>query len=139
MIASGKAKEKFRQMIRLQGGDEKVVDDVSILPKAKQHVDLAAADSGYVTSIMCEQIGTAGVLLGGGRAKKEDPVDPAVGIIVRKKLGDRVTAGDALCTVHYNSTERMEQALPLIMKSYTIAETPPELPPQIYRVLGDAK
>ena len=139
MITSGKAKEKFRQMIKLQGGDEKVVDDVSILPKAKQQVDLAAADSGYVTGIMCEQIGTAGVLLGGGRAKKEDSVDPAVGIIVRKKLGDRVTAGDALCTVHYNSAERVEQALPLILKSYTIAETPPELPPQIYRVLGDAK
>jgi len=78
------------------------------------------------------------VLLGGGRTKKEDSVDPSVGIMVRKKLGDRVTAGDALCTVHYNSTERMEQALPLIMKSYTIAETPNEVPSQIYRVLGDA-
>jgi pyrimidine-nucleoside phosphorylase len=139
MITSGKAKDKFRQMIKLQGGDEKVVDDVSILPKAKHQVDLAVADSGYVTSIMCEQIGTAGVLLGGGRAKKEDSVDPAVGIIVRKKLGDRVSAGDALCTVHYNSTERLEQALPLILQSYTITETPPELPTQIYRVLGDAK
>jgi len=125
MLRSGKAKEKFRQMIKIQGGNEKVVDDSSILPKAKQHVDLASADSGFVAAIECEQIGTAGVLLGGGRAKKEDSVEPAVGIIIHKKLGDRVTAGDALCTVHFNSTERMENALPLILKSYTIAETPP--------------
>ena len=137
MLRSGKAKEKFRQMIKIQGGNEKVVDDSSILPKAKQHVDLASADSGFVAAIECEQIGTAGVLLGGGRAKKEDSVEPAVGIIIHKKLGDRVTAGDALCTVHYNSTERMENALPLILKSYTIAKTPPELPTQIYRVIGD--
>jgi pyrimidine-nucleoside phosphorylase len=138
LIANGQAKEKFRQLIRLQGGNEKVVDDISILPKAKQQLELASADSGYVTAIMCEQIGTAGVLLGGGRERKEDNVDPAVGIIVHKKIGDRVTAGDALCTVHYNSTQCMEKALPLILQSYTIAETAPELPPQVYRVLGDA-
>ncbi len=88
MLRSGKAKEKFRQMIKIQGGNEKVVDDSSILPKAKQHVDLASADSGFVAAIECEQIGTAGVLLGGGRAKKEDSVEPAVGIIIHKKLGD---------------------------------------------------
>ena len=138
MIAGGKAKAKFRQMIGLQGGNEKVVDDPSILPRAKQQVDLASADSGYVNAITCEQIGTAGVLLGGGRTKKEDSVDPAVGIIVHKKLGDKVTAGDALCTVHYNSAERLEQALPLILKSYSIADTPPALPKQIYQVIGDA-
>jgi len=137
LIANGEAKEKFRQLIRLQGGNERVVDDISILPKAKQHLELASADSGYVTAIMCEQIGTAGVLLGGGRERKEDNVDPAVGIIVHKKIGDRVNAGDALCTVHYNSTQCMEKALPLILQSYTIAETAPELPPQVYRVLGD--
>jgi pyrimidine-nucleoside phosphorylase len=137
LIASGAAKEKFGQLIKLHGGNEKVIDDASILPRAKQHVDLASADSGYVSAIMCEQIGIAGVLLGGGRAKKEDSVDPAVGIIVHKKLGDRVNAGDALCTVHYNSTERMEQALPLILKSYTIAEVPPVQPTQIHRVIGD--
>jgi pyrimidine-nucleoside phosphorylase len=137
LIAGGKAKEKFRQLIKLHGGNEKVVDDISILPKAKQQVDLASADSGYVASITCEQIGTAGVLLGGGRARKEDSVDPAVGIIVHKKIGDSVTAGEALCTVHYNSTDRMEEALPLILQSFTVAEAPPKLPTQIYRIIGD--
>src|SRR5450432_1414716 len=68
LIASGAAKEKFGQLIKLHGGNEKVIDDASILPRAKQHVDLASADSGYVSAIMCEQIGIAGVLLGGGRA-----------------------------------------------------------------------
>ncbi len=70
--------------------------------------------------MMCEKIGTAGVLLGGGREKKEDAVDPAVGIIVHKKLGDKVAAGEALCTVHYNSTERFERAKAMIEQGYTI-------------------
>jgi pyrimidine-nucleoside phosphorylase len=120
IIATGKAKEKFREMIRLQGGDPAVVDDPGLLPRATYQVDLASPASGVVTDIMVEQIGTAGVLLGGGREKKEDSVDPAVGIIVHKKLGDKVSAGESLCTVHYNSAERLERARPLIVQSYKI-------------------
>ncbi len=139
LLVNGKAKEKFRELVTLHGGNPKVVDDISILPRAKHQADLASPDSGYVSAIMCEQIGTAGVLLGGGRARKEDSVDPAVGIIVHKKLGDKVAAGDVLCTVHYNSSERMQRALPLILQSYTINSAPPELPVQIYRIIGDEK
>jgi pyrimidine-nucleoside phosphorylase/thymidine phosphorylase len=87
--------------------------------------------------MMVEQIGTAGVLLGGGRAKKEDSVDPAVGIMVRKKLGDKVSSGEALCTVHYNSAERFEQARPLIAGSYKIeAAVPAAARPLVGRVIG---
>ena len=87
MISSGKAREKFREMIRLQGGNPAVIDDPGLLPQAKQKAEVKSPASGFVTAIMCEQIGTAGVLLGGGRARKEDSVDPAVGIIVHKKVG----------------------------------------------------
>jgi thymidine phosphorylase len=87
---------------------------------------------------MCEQVGTAGVLLGGGRERKEDSVDPAVGIMVHKKLGDRVSAGEPLCTVHYNAEERLERARPLLLESYTIGGAAPSpARPLVGRVIGE--
>ncbi|HEY3768695.1 MAG TPA: thymidine phosphorylase [Candidatus Angelobacter sp.] len=138
MIASGKARDKFREMIRLQGGNADVMDNPGLLPQTQHKADIKSPASGFVTAIMSEQIGIAGVLLGGGRAKKEDSVDPAVGIIVHKKVGDRVSTGDALCTVHYNSAERFTNAVPLIEQSYTIAAAaPPQSRPLIHQIIGD--
>jgi pyrimidine-nucleoside phosphorylase len=138
MISSGKAGEKFREIIRLQGGNAAVMDDPGLLPQAKQQTDVKSPASGFVTAMMCEQIGTAGVLLGGGRARKEDSVDPAVGIMVHKKVGDAVSAGEPLCTVYYNSVERLAAAAPLIEKSYTIgAAAPLTSLPLVHRVIGD--
>jgi pyrimidine-nucleoside phosphorylase len=137
MISSGKARDKFREMIHLQGGNPSVIDDPALLPRARYQADLLSPASGVVTDIMCEQIGTAGVLLGGGREKKEDSVDPAVGIIVYKKLGERVSAGEALCTVHYNSESQLERARPLLLKSYTIGGgAAGSLRPLVGRVIG---
>jgi len=138
MISSGKAREKFREMIRLQGGNPAVIDDPRLLPQAQHTAEVKSPSSGFITGFMTEQIGTAGVLLGGGRAKKEDSVDPAVGIMVHKKIGDQVAAGEPLCTIHYNSAERLQQAQPLILKSYSI-ETAPLLKkqPLVHRVIGD--
>ncbi len=137
IIAGGKAKEKFREMIQMQGGNPAVMDDPNLLPRARHQIDVASPASGVVTAMMVERIGTAGVLLGGGREKKEDSVDPAVGIIVHKKLGDKVSAGEALCTVHYNSAERMEQAKPLILESYKIEAAAPAQPrPLVGKVIG---
>jgi pyrimidine-nucleoside phosphorylase len=138
MIASGKAREKFREMIGLQGGNAAVMENPGLLPQAKHKAEVRSPATGFVTSIMCEQIGTAGVLLGGGRARKEDSVDPAVGIMVHKKVGDRVSAGEALCTVYYNSDERLAVAAPLIEKSYTIASAAPlQARPLVHRIIGD--
>ncbi len=138
MISSGKAREKFREMIRLQGGNPAVMENPGILPQARFKADVKSTVSGFVAGFMTEQIGIAGVLLGGGRAKKEDTVDPAVGIIVHKKMGDRVSAGEALCTIHYNAAERFEQAAPLILKSYQIGPMPPaEKRPLVRRIIGD--
>jgi len=120
IIASGRGREKFGEMIRLQGGDAAVVDDPLILPRSQQQTDIHSPASGFVTAMMNEQIGTAGVLLGGGREKKEDAIDHAVGIIVHKKPGDKVAVGEPLCTVHYNDAGRLGRARPLIQQSYTI-------------------
>jgi pyrimidine-nucleoside phosphorylase/thymidine phosphorylase len=138
MITTGKAREKFREIIRLQGGNAAVIDDPGVLPQAKQKAEIKSPASGFVTSMMCEQIGTAGVLLGGGRARKEDSVDPAVGIIIHKKVGDSVSAGESLCTIYYNSVERMANAAPMIEKSYTIAASALlQNRPLVHRVIGD--
>jgi thymidine phosphorylase len=137
MIARGKARDKFRDMIRLQGGNPSVVDNPGLLPRAKHQVQIASPASGVVTEMMCEHIGTAGVLLGGGRERKEDSVDPAVGIIVHKKLGGQVSAGEPLCTVYYNSEERLERAKPLLVGSYTIgAASTSTARPLVGRVIG---
>jgi len=138
MISRGKAREKFREMIRLQGGNPAVMDDPGILPQAQHTADVKSPASGYVTGFMTEQIGTAGVLLGGGRAKKEDSVDPAVGIIIHKKIGDKISPGEPLCTVYYNSEDRFRQAEPLILQSYRIEPAPMlKKAPLVRRIIGD--
>jgi pyrimidine-nucleoside phosphorylase len=138
MICSGAAREKFRQVIQLQGGDASVVDHPERLPRARQSVEIASPTSGYVTAIMCEQVGTACVVLGGGREKKEDAVDPAVAITIGKKLGEAVAQGEPLATVYYNSDARLEEARRLLLSAYTISPQPPAaLPKLVHRVIGE--
>jgi pyrimidine-nucleoside phosphorylase len=125
LIASGAAMQKFRQMVKAQGGEERIVDDRSRLPRAKATTAVAAPQSGFVTSIDCERIGVASLVLGGGREKKEDVVDPAVGLIVHKKVGEQVAAGEPLCTIHYNSDARLGEAEAMIKNAYKFSTEPP--------------
>jgi pyrimidine-nucleoside phosphorylase len=137
LIASGKALDKFRQMVELQGGDPRAIDDPKKLPQAKHTMALSSSKSGYVATLQCEQIGTACVILGGGRERKEDSVDPAVGIVLHKKVGDAVSAGDPLATIYYNAEARAARARQLLEESYRIADAPAhEKRPLIHRVIG---
>jgi pyrimidine-nucleoside phosphorylase/thymidine phosphorylase len=139
LIASGKAREKFRELIRLQGGDAGVIDDHKKMPVAVKKADIVSQSSGFVTAMACEQFGTATVLLGGGREKKEDTVDPAVGLMLHKKVGDKVVAGEPLCTVYYNSEARLQRARELLDKSYSIGSAPPAVKrPLVHRIIGDS-
>jgi pyrimidine-nucleoside phosphorylase/thymidine phosphorylase len=124
LIGSGKALEKFRQMVALQGGDVRALDDPSRLPRAKHVQDVSSPRNGYVAAMDCEAVGTACVVLGGGREKKEDTVDPAVGIILHRKVGDQVAAGEPICTVHSNSETRTARAIKLLLESYQISDAP---------------
>ena len=135
LISSGRALEKFRQMIELQGGDSRVVDDATRLPMAKHTLPVMSPRVGFVSSMQCEQIGTACVMLGGGRERKEDSVDPAVGIVLHKKVGDRVEAHEPLATIHYNSEALAQRARKLIEESIQIAEAAPTKRPLIHRVI----
>jgi pyrimidine-nucleoside phosphorylase len=136
LIASGKALEVFRKMVELQGGDPRVIDDEKRLPQAQHTLEVKSAKAGPIASMECEQIGTACVILGGGRERKEDSVDPAVGIVLHKKVGDRVAAGDQLATIHYNAEARAERARQLIEQSIEIATAPPPKRPLIHKTIG---
>jgi pyrimidine-nucleoside phosphorylase len=96
-----------------------------------------AVKNGYVVSLQCEQVGTACVILGGGRERKEDSVDAAVGIVLHKKVGDAVYLGEPMATVHYNAEARAEQAKRMIEESYRIEDSQPhEKRPLIHKVIG---
>ncbi|HEY1271841.1 MAG TPA: thymidine phosphorylase [Terriglobales bacterium] len=136
MISSGDAMEKFRQMIELQGGDAKVIDDHKRLPHASHTREVVSLRAGFVAAIQCENIGTASVVLGGGRAKKEDAVDPAVGLVLHKRVGDRVAKGESLCTLHYNDEQRAAGAGRLIEENFRIEDVPPARKrPLVHRVI----
>jgi pyrimidine-nucleoside phosphorylase len=137
LISSGRALEKFRQMVELQGGDPRVIDDEKRLPQAQHSAQVLSANSGYLASMQCEQIGTACVILGGGRERKEDSVDPAVGIVLHKKVGDQVRAGEPLATIYYNAEARAERARQLIEASCDISDAAPATRrPLVHRVIG---
>jgi pyrimidine-nucleoside phosphorylase len=136
IIRSGKALEKFGQMVALQGGDSSVIDDPRRLPQAEHKLDVLSSRSGCVTKIDCEAIGVACVVLGGGRERKEDSVDPSVGLALHKKVGDSVAVGEPLCTVHYNSEARATRTKTLIEASYQIGDAAPPKGPLIHRVIG---
>ena len=125
IIASGRALKKFQEMVRLQGGDARVVDDPGRLPQPKHKTDVPSPREGFVAAIQCEQVGIASMLLGGGREKKEDSIDPAVGLVLHKKVGDRVARGEPLCTIHYNSETRVGAARQMLEESYQTAEQSP--------------
>ena len=139
IICSGQALDRFRQMTEMQGGDVRVIDDPTRLPQARYQSDCFGSASGYVSAIQCEQVGAASVVLGGGRERKEDSVDPAVGIRLHKKVGDRVIAGESLCTIRYNSEARFFEAKKLMDDSYKIAGQPPATRAMIQGVIQGEK
>jgi pyrimidine-nucleoside phosphorylase/thymidine phosphorylase len=140
LITSGKAFARFRQMVEMQGGDVATIDDPARLPGAKHRVEVKSPAAGYVTAIHCEQVGTACVILGGGRERKEDSIDPAVGIAVHKKIGDKVGTGEAVCTIHCHSDAQAERAKRLLLESFVIGETAPtHKPALVHRVIRKEK
>ncbi|MGB6498335.1 MAG: thymidine phosphorylase [Candidatus Acidiferrum sp.] len=137
MIITGQAREKFKQGIRLQGGDDRVVDDPSLLPQARSRVDVLSPSAGFITATNCEQFGTALAMLGGGREKKEDTIDHAVGLEFHKRIGDRIEKGQPLVTIHYNSGAKLAEAQSLIAESFQFGDAAPKEPRSlIRRILG---
>jgi len=105
-LERGRALDKFREMVRIQGGDPGIVDDPVLLPQASGKIKAISERSGFVQSINACQIGMLGVELGAGRRHKEEGIDPAVGFEIHKKIGDEVREGDALAIVHASNESK---------------------------------
>ncbi|MFT9849019.1 pyrimidine-nucleoside phosphorylase [Aneurinibacillus sp. REN35] len=131
VIRNGKALETFKTFLSAQGGDASVVDDPAKLPQAKYTFELEAEADGYVDSIQADRIGTAAMLLGAGRATKESTIDLAVGLILRKKIGDSVKKGDSLVTI-YSNREDVAEVKEMITKAYGIVQEAVEAPPLVH-------
>ncbi len=134
-LASGEGLKKLAEMIAAQGGDARVAYDTSLLPKAEKLIDVPAPRAGYVAAITTSDIGEAAKMLGAGRTRKEDPIDPAVGIVMKKRIGDFVAAGEALCTLHANPGSNVEAAQALIARAIRLSEDPVAEPELIHSVV----
>jgi pyrimidine-nucleoside phosphorylase len=129
-LASGKAADTFRRMVEAQGGDPRVVDDpASVLPRAPVVVPLTSDRSGVLAAVEAEAIGRAAVALGAGRARKGDPVDPAVGIVFRARIGDRVEAESPIGEVHARSEKLATAVVRTVNEALTLVDHP--VPPPL--------
>lgn len=124
-LHDGSALTRFRRVVQAQGGDPRVIDDPSRLPGARRRIDLNADVSGFVGRLHARPIGIAAMLLGAGRARMDSVIDPAVGVILHKKVGDPVRPGEPLCTLHVNDESALEPALSMIRGAYHFADSPP--------------
>ncbi len=128
-LADGSAWEKFRVLIQAQGGDVSFVDDPARLPKAEQVEAVMAPRNGFISQVHARIVGEAAVALGAGRAKKGDSVDHAVGFILDKKVGDKVTEGELLFEIHANDAEKLAEARKTVLSAHLFSdESVPPLP-----------
>ena len=131
-LISGEAYNKFREFVIAQHGDISMIDNLELLPSAKNIIELYGDEEGYVESIDAEKLGIASMLLGGGRAKKEDSIDYGVGVIVHKKVGDFVKKDEVIATIHANDLTKFEDAKSTILKAYKLRKEQVKKPILIY-------
>jgi pyrimidine-nucleoside phosphorylase len=132
-IEGGAALERFRAMVQAQGGDPRVVDDPEgVLPRAPIREPLLADRSGILAAIQAEEIGLASVGLGAGRLRKGDPIDPAVGIVVHPKIGDRLEAGGSIGEVHARDRDGAAHAARRVLAAMDVTDGPVRPPPLVH-------
>ena len=133
-IKSGKALETFKLFLESQGGDASVVDHPERLPQAPFKLELPAKESGYVAEITADSIGTAAMILGAGRATKESEIDLSVGLVLNKKIGDKVEAGESLVTI-YSNTENIDDVKQRLYEHIKVIDKKVDAPELIYEVI----
>jgi pyrimidine-nucleoside phosphorylase len=136
LLHSGQALNKFREWIAAQDGDTSYVDDPSRLPQAKLVCELPSPRSGYVAGLDAREVGLTSMLLGGGRAKKSDQVDHAVGIVLRAKIGDWVSEGEPLLTIHANDGAKLSGAQQHLLGAFEWSDDPVTPPPLLREIIG---
>lgn len=134
-LESGAGLAKLREMIAAQGGDSRCCDEIAYLPHAAYKIAVSAPKDGYIASMQTTEIGYAAQDLGAGRKQKTDVIDPAVGIIMEKRIGDAVKAGEALATIYLNKPELAEATIRRMQQAVAIIDEKPEIPPLVYAVV----
>jgi pyrimidine-nucleoside phosphorylase/thymidine phosphorylase len=134
IIKSGKAINKLKQLVEIQGGNPQIIDDPAQLPQSKYHIAIKALNHGYVNSIEAETIGVSAMLLGAGRKTKEDKIDYSAGITLVKKVGDKVNIGDTLCILHSNR-DNIEEVGKMAFNAFAIGEVEPKEITYIYDII----
>ena len=134
VIRSGKAIDKLKLLIQIQGGNPDVVDKIEILPQAKYHIEVRSKKDGYVNSIDAESIGISAMLLGAGRRTKEDRIDFSAGISMKKKVGDKSNPGDILCVLHTN-LQNTGEAERIALAAYNIGNSRVKVNKYIYGII----
>ncbi|MGX7164328.1 pyrimidine-nucleoside phosphorylase [Enterococcus massiliensis] len=134
-LTSGKALEKFKEMVRNQGGDTRVIDHPEELLTASYEIELPALKDGVVTKLVANEIGIAAMMLGAGRQTKEDSIDHAVGLKLHKKIGDAVKKGESLLTI-YSNRETISEVEKLLYENIEIGENGDE-PPLIHDIITE--
>jgi thymidine phosphorylase len=135
-LVSGRALEKFRQIVERQGGDPRVIDDERRLPMAASRATVRSPRAGWLTVLDAGLVGRASVALGAGRDRVDGVIDPAAGILVLARPGDAVSAGDAVLELHYGSTARLEEAQHLAESAIIVGDEPPAASPLILGTIG---
>lgn len=134
-LINGEAYNKFREFVIAQHGDISVIDNLKLLPGAENIINLHSREEGYVRNIDAEKLGIASMLLGGGRAKKEDSIDYGVGVVVHKKVGDFVAKNEIIATIHANDLKNIENVKTTILDAYKFSKEIVENPILIYDII----
>jgi pyrimidine-nucleoside phosphorylase len=135
VLKDGSAFEKFKKLVQLQGGDVKYVEQPDLLPKAEYIKTIHAKQDGYVKFIHARKVGEASVDLGAGRAKKGDPIDFAVGLLIHQKVGNAVKKGDPLFTIHANQMDKLDEAVKRVEDAFEFSDEAVQPLPLFYEVI----
>jgi pyrimidine-nucleoside phosphorylase len=135
-LDSGRGFRKLKDMIRALGGDTRFMDEPELLVRVNRLIPFYPVKDGYIGALDAKKLGIAAALLGAGRFKKEDRVDPAVGILMCRRYGDAVCKSDPIAYLYVNDEERLDEALGLLKEAVVVTDTPPEELPLIYDIIG---
>ncbi|MEB2287614.1 MAG: thymidine phosphorylase [Anaerolineae bacterium] len=138
LLDSGAALTRFRELVAAQGGDVRQIDDPDRLPAARLRETVRAEHGGWVAHMDALAVAQATLELGAGRARKTDTIDPAVGVVVHKKIGDRVETGDSLFTVHASDENQLARALTVLAGAPSLSDEAPQPPPAFYGTITEA-
>lgn len=136
ILKSGVALNKFKEMIIAQGGNSGIIDNPELLPLAKHCTKIKANKSGYIQKIDSRLVGESAMLLGAGREEKESKIDLSVGIVLKKKVGNRININEDLADVHYNDSEKLKEAKKKLLSSFIIGNKKPVKLPLILATIS---